>query len=136
MMRMLRSVVFVVTIVIGALTSSWRSARANPVDLYGFGSRQIALAGAVGATVDDASANYYNPGGLVRGSDLRIDIGYRYAHPFLALNGQPSYVDAARGCLGKRLRCMAEARREAQRGQGAGQAEIEGFHGIASFPGS
>ena len=72
-------------------------ARANPIDIYGLGSRQISLGGAGGATVEDSSANYYNPAGLVRGSDLRIDIGYRYAQPLLAVNGNRSDVDAASG---------------------------------------
>jgi long-chain fatty acid transport protein len=74
-----------------------RPARANPVDALGFGSRGIALGGAYTALADDASANYYNPGGLVRGRDLRIDIGYRYAQPLLRMNGRDVGVDAARG---------------------------------------
>ena len=72
-------------------------ASANPVDAFGFGSRAPALGGAVTADVDDVSANYYNPAGLVRGHDLRLDVGYRYAKPLLKLNGYDSNVDASSG---------------------------------------
>jgi long-chain fatty acid transport protein len=73
------------------------TARANPVDAFGYGSRAAAMAGAQTAVTDDSSANYYNPGALVRGRDLRIDIGYRYAQPLLRMNGRDNDVDAARG---------------------------------------
>jgi long-chain fatty acid transport protein len=72
-------------------------ARANPIDAFGFGSRAPAMGGAATAASEDASANYYNPAGLVRGHALRIDIGYRYAQPVLKLNGQDTGVDASRG---------------------------------------
>jgi long-chain fatty acid transport protein len=78
-----------------ALVSS--VARANPVDTFGFGSRAPAMGNAATADVEDASANYYNPAGLVRGRDLRIDIGYRYAQPMLELNHRDVGVDASRG---------------------------------------
>src|SRR5439155_20953776 len=35
--------------------------------------------------------------GLVRGRDLRIDLGYRYAQPILRIDGRDVGVDAARG---------------------------------------
>ncbi|MGZ3442669.1 MAG: OmpP1/FadL family transporter, partial [Polyangia bacterium] len=57
------------------------AARANPMDVFGAGSRATAMGGAATAASEDSSANYYNPAGLVRGHDLRIDIGYRYAQP-------------------------------------------------------
>jgi long-chain fatty acid transport protein len=72
-------------------------ARANPIDAFGFGSRGPALGGAVAAASDDASANYYNPAGLVRGRALRLDVGYRYAQPIARLNGYDVGVDASRG---------------------------------------
>jgi long-chain fatty acid transport protein len=74
-------------------------ARANPVDVYGLGSRGAALAGAMTAATDDSAANYYNPAALVRGRDVRIDLGYRYAQPRLALNGRDQDVEASRGTV-------------------------------------
>ena len=72
-------------------------ARANPVDIYGLGSRGVAMGGAMTAATDDTAANYYNPAALVRGDELRIDLGYRYAQPKLALNGRDNGVEASRG---------------------------------------
>jgi long-chain fatty acid transport protein len=73
------------------------TARANPVDIFGYGSRATAMGGAATADSEDSSANYFNPGGLVRGHDLRIDIGYRYAQPILRMNGNDSGVDSSHG---------------------------------------
>ena len=75
------------------------AARANPMDAFGVGSRATAMGGAATAASEDSSANYYNPAGLVRGRDLRIDIGYRYAQPLLRMNGRDVGVDASRGFL-------------------------------------
>jgi long-chain fatty acid transport protein len=72
-------------------------ALANPADAFGFGSRAAAMGGAATAVADDASANYYNPAGLVRGNDLRIDIGYQAALPSLSLNGKNLGVDGTHG---------------------------------------
>jgi long-chain fatty acid transport protein len=72
-------------------------AHANPVDAFGFGSRAPAMGNAAAADVEDVSANYYNPAGLVRGHDLRIDFGYRYAQPLVYLNHRDVGVDASRG---------------------------------------
>ena len=74
-------------------------ARGNPMDAFGAGSRATAMGGAATAASEDSSANYYNPAGLVRGRDLRIDIGYRYAQPLLRINGRDLGVDASRGFL-------------------------------------
>lgn len=72
-------------------------ARANPPDILGFGSRGAGLANAAAAVADDASANYYNPAGLVRGRELRIDLSYQLAQPYLRLNGRNMNVNEARG---------------------------------------
>lgn len=72
-------------------------ARANPVDAFGFGSRGPAMGNAATAASEDASANVYNPAGLVVGRDLRIELGYRYAQPILKMNGRDTGVDASRG---------------------------------------
>ena len=73
------------------------TAHANPVDSFGFGARAPAMANAVAASSDDASANYYNPAGLVRGSDLRLDVAYRAAVPHLKINGRDLGLDDSRG---------------------------------------
>lgn len=75
------------------------SASANPLDIYGYGSRGAALGGAMTAATDDTGANYYNPAALVRGHDLRIDLGYRYAQPKLTMNGRDNGVEASRGTM-------------------------------------
>ncbi len=70
---------------------------ANPVDAFGIGARGAALAGAQTAASKDSSANYYNPALLARLDDLHIDIGYRVAAPYLAINGANLGVDTSRG---------------------------------------
>jgi long-chain fatty acid transport protein len=84
-------------IAVAATLACCASARANPIDAFGWGSRATAMGGAATADSEDSSANYYNPGGLVRGHDLRIDIGYRYAQPLLRMNKRDVGVDASRG---------------------------------------
>jgi long-chain fatty acid transport protein len=93
-----RAIVIALTAV-ATLAFRYRAARANPIDAFGYGSRATAMGGAATATSEDSSANYYNPGGLVRGRDLRIDLGYRYAQPLLRMNGRDVGVDASRGVL-------------------------------------
>ncbi len=72
-------------------------AHANPADVFDFGSRAAAMAGAHAALASDGSANYYNPAGLARGEDLRIDVGYQAGQPMLSLNGRDSGVDGTHG---------------------------------------
>lgn len=73
------------------------SARANPVDAFGFGARTPAMGGAGTAAATDGSANYHNPAILATFSDIRIDVGYQYARPSLDVNGEDPGVDSARG---------------------------------------
>jgi long-chain fatty acid transport protein len=75
-------------------------AAANPLDAFGFGARSVALGGAVTASVDDFSANYYNPAALASLTDLRLELGYLYTDPTLTLNGGDLGVDAPRGFQG------------------------------------
>jgi long-chain fatty acid transport protein len=86
-----------VAFVAGIVVAMATAAHANPVDAFGYGSRATAMGGAATADSEDSSANYFNPAGLVRGSDLRIDVGYRYAQPILRMNGHDAQVDASRG---------------------------------------
>ncbi len=80
-----------------ALVTLAGPARANPLDMYGFGARSTALAGAVSADVGDTSAVYYNPAGLARLRGLRIDVGYFRATPALRFNGLDTGVSPSQG---------------------------------------
>jgi long-subunit fatty acid transport protein len=77
-----------------------REARANPVDSFGLGSRSTAMAGAVAADVSDFSANYYNPAGLARATQLEVSVGYMRADHFLSTNGKDNGVDPVKGLVG------------------------------------
>lgn len=70
-----------------------KSASANPVDTFGFGARSTSLGGAVVSDVEDFSANYYNPAGLIRGDQIRLEAGYLFVAPFLRINGRDTGVD-------------------------------------------
>ena len=61
------------------------AARANPVDAFGFGSRATAMGGAADRGQRRLVGELLQPGGPGARHDLRIDIGYRYAQPLLAL---------------------------------------------------
>lgn len=75
-------------------------ARANPLDAFGFGSRQAGMGNAVSADVTDFSACYYNPAGLALAHGLEISVGYFRADHFLYMNGQNSGVDPVKGVVG------------------------------------
>lgn len=76
-----------------------RAASAQPMDTYGMGSRSVALAGAVTADVEDFSANYYNPAGIVRDGKLHIGLGWFGAAHDLYLNQYSSAVDPVDGIV-------------------------------------
>lgn len=67
------------------------------MDAFGFGARAPALGSAYAALADDAAAGYYNPAGLARGTDLRIDIGYQAALPRLSFSDVTQPIEATRG---------------------------------------
>jgi long-chain fatty acid transport protein len=75
-------------------------ARANPLDVFGFGSRQAAMGGAVAADASDFSASYYNPAGLASARGLELSVGYFHASHALAMNRQSSDIDDVRGVVG------------------------------------
>ncbi len=81
------------------LLSAPAAAAAQPMDTYGLGSRSVALAGAVTADVEDFSANYYNPAGVVRDGQLRLGVGWFGAIHDLSLNDLPSNVDPLHGIV-------------------------------------
>lgn len=72
---------------------------AQGMDTYGFGSRSVALAGALSADAEDFTANYYNPAGIVRDGALRIGIGWFGAAHDMYLNDIPSSVDPVHGMI-------------------------------------
>lgn len=74
-------------------------AAAQPMDTYGMGSRSVALAGAVTADVEDGSANYYNPAGIVRDGRLHIQLGWFGAAHDMYLNEHSSAIDPTHGVL-------------------------------------
>jgi long-chain fatty acid transport protein len=77
-----------------------RSAAANPMDAFGFGSRGPAMGNAVSADVVDASAGYYNPAGLARAPGIELSVGYFRASHYLKTNGTDNQVDPVSGLVG------------------------------------
>ena len=76
------------------------TARANPLDAFGFGSREAAMGGAVAADVSDFSAGYYNPAGLALAHGFELSAGYFRADHSLYMNGQNNGVDPVKGLVG------------------------------------
>ncbi len=74
-------------------------AGAQAMDTYGMGARSTALGGAVAADVEDFSANYYNPAGIVRSGQLRVGAGWFGAHHDLSMNDVASNVDPVHGIV-------------------------------------
>jgi long-chain fatty acid transport protein len=93
---LIRRASFTIGLFFVAISLCAATARANPVDTFGFGSRSTSLAGANVADVDDVSANYYNPAGLVAAKGLRFDIGYVHVAHRLQMNGADNGVDPVR----------------------------------------
>ncbi len=69
-------------IVVGAPATSEASSWA----VYGFGPRASALAGSVVAAVDDGTATFYNPAGLLGGSAARLHVGVDGSWPAVDLD--------------------------------------------------
>jgi Outer membrane protein transport protein (OMPP1/FadL/TodX) len=76
------------------------SASANPLDTFGFGSRESAMAGAMVADTHSFAANYYNPAGLVSAPGTELAIGYFHTSQRLKINGRDNGVDPVRGVIG------------------------------------
>jgi hypothetical protein len=77
-----------------------RAARANPLDPFGFGSRETAMAGAAAADVHDFSASYYNPAGLALARRMEISVGYVNVDQSLQIDGKDAGVDPVRALVG------------------------------------
>jgi long-chain fatty acid transport protein len=80
-----------------ALLLAPSTARANPPDTFGFGSRETAMGGAVAAETRGFAANYYNPAALARSRGLEIGIGYFRAEHSLEIDGRDTGVDPVKG---------------------------------------
>lgn len=63
------------------------SAHANPLDIVGLGSRRAGVAQSGLASVDDISAVYYDPAGLVIREDSEAAVGIVGTYSHLALDG-------------------------------------------------
>ena len=95
----MRNLLTLVVLVGAMLLGRVSAARAQPMDTYGMGSRSIAMGGAVTADVEDFSANYYNPAGLVRGTAMRISLGWYGAIQDLRVNDISANVDPVHGAV-------------------------------------
>ena len=62
------------------------TAHANPLDIVGLGSRRAGVAQSGVASVDDMSALYYDPAGLVIRADSEVAVGMAGAYSHLALD--------------------------------------------------
>ena len=94
----MRRILLLAAVVVAALSAG--EARANPLDAFGFGSRETALGGAVSADVQGFAAGYYNPAALARSRGLDLSIGYFRANHTLDTNGQDNRVDPVKGLVG------------------------------------
>jgi long-chain fatty acid transport protein len=79
--------------------ASAAAAHASPVEVFGFGPRHGALAGAGAASVDDASAVYYDPAGLALASGEAVTIGGQAAYSNLAIGDRVVDLDDAAGVV-------------------------------------
>ena len=65
-----------------------QDALGSPVDMFGFGARSGAMAGAVTSSAKGFSAVYHNPAALVLEEGPSFALGYQHALFFLDINGQ------------------------------------------------
>jgi long-chain fatty acid transport protein len=86
--------------VVACLASLSASAFANPLDTFGFGSRESAMAGATVADTHSFAAGYYNPAGLVSAKGTELALGYFHSSQYLSINGRDNGVDPVRGIVG------------------------------------
>jgi len=67
-----------------------RPCQANPLDMYGFGSRAIGMGGAFTGLADDYSAVFYNPAGMIFSAGNSIAAGYIFARNYFDLKLVPA----------------------------------------------
>lgn len=73
------------------------SAEANPLDVFGFGSRETAMGNTGVASSEGPAANHYNPASLAAAKGIALSVGYFRADHFLQMNGQDNDVDPVKG---------------------------------------
>lgn len=76
------------------------AAYANPLDTFGIGSRESAMAGAMVGDTHSFAANYYNPAGLVSAPGTELAVGYFHTSQQLETNGRDNAVDPVKGIVG------------------------------------
>ncbi len=81
------------------LITSAQTARANPVEIFGFGSEHAAEAGVGTATADDFTAAYYNPAGLGAGTSKSAAFGFLGAMSNLKIDGRTTSFEDPAGML-------------------------------------
>src|SRR5688572_550723 len=82
-----------------AMLAATPLAQASPAEVFGFGSRGAAQAGAVSATVDDFAAGYYNPAGLAFGAGKRVTFGFLGAASNLKVNERRTSIEEPFGMI-------------------------------------
>lgn len=65
-----------------------QTAQASPVDLFGYGARGGAMAGAIISSAEDHEAVYYNPAALAYATRPTFALGFQRADFFLELEGK------------------------------------------------
>ena len=82
---------------IGFILGGSRSAWGHAFDNYGFGSRAIAMGGAMVGFDDQYTAVYYNPAGMAfhEGKDLSVGASYLFTTPSLHIKGTGTTNPAA-----------------------------------------
>ena len=97
--RRLRSRAAPLLLLLSLLAVPAGPALANPLETFGFGSRWVAMGGAVTALVDDVASIYYNPAGLIHATSVQLMAGYFYADQHLVVNGYDIQEDSVSGLV-------------------------------------
>ncbi len=75
------------------------AARANPVEVFGFGSEHAAKVGAAAATVEDFAAGYYNPAGIAFAPRKTVSAGILSFASNLEVQGERQPISDSFGVL-------------------------------------
>ncbi len=67
-----------------------RVSLASPLDMYGYGTRAIAMGGAFTGLADDYSAVYYNPAGLIFSEGNNLTFGFTTAKDYFNIKLDPA----------------------------------------------
>ncbi|MBN1947394.1 MAG: outer membrane protein transport protein [Bradymonadales bacterium] len=78
-------------VLVTVMLASGSPARSSPFEVYGFGSRAIAMGNAQGAAVRDHPALYYNPANLTFRTQTHLGLGLSLVMPALNVALPPTY---------------------------------------------